>query len=227
MTLLSLAVALASGAPAPPADLCVPAPLAEPWIPAPVLPVAQEEQGGSLFSYTFVEVGASARDVDDLSGSSDDVDIYYGRASLGVFDPLYLFAGYQNQATDFQNTDSDVYSLGVGAHAPLSTLIDLTGEIAWLYNDVSSDLSTLDDSSNGYQISAGLRWMPWSWAGGGIELDGGAIWVDIDNRLASDDAGFGWGAGARLHFLRFLSIGGAYSIIEDDDQVIANVRLSF
>ncbi len=231
MTLLSLAVflAAASGTP-PPAEtqpFAATALLTEPTLPEYLPLAAQDGPQGSPFSYTFVEVGAIAMEIDDLSSSDDDVDAFYGRGQLGLFDFLYVFGEYENQSADFQNTDTDLISLGAGAHLGLAHTLDLMGEVGWLYSDVSSDLSTLDDTTNGYEVRAGLRWMLTSWEGGGLELNGGGLYVELENQLASDDERLGWEAGARLHFLKLFSVGAGYAMLEDDDQASLNARVSF
>ena len=185
--------------------------------------VGPASDDASPFSYTFVEVGATKLDVDS---ANDEADVYYLRGSLalGVF---HVVASYANQDIDFQNTSADVLTLGAGAHFSLSPQLDLTGDVSWIYNDVSSDISSYDGSDSGFIVRAGPRWMPLDWDGGGLELNGEALYVDIDNRIASDPEAWGWGAGARLHFLRLFSVGLNYSILEDDDEVSVNARVSF
>ena len=43
----------------------------------------------------------------------------------------------------------------------------------------------------------------------------------------SDDNPVFWSVGARLHFLQLLSVGLAYEMFEDDDQLLGSVRVSF
>ena len=206
-------------APPPPVD-------AEVMLPADLRLPAQDAPKQDTFSYTFIEVGASSLNPDDTSVTNDNVDSYYLRASLGL-GMFYLFGSYEDQSLDFQNTSTDLYRLGAGLHFGLTPKLDLVGEAAWLYSDMSSDISALDDTTDGFEGRAGARWMPLDWSGGGLELDGNLIYVDLENRLASDDTGTGWEAGARLHFLRLFSVGAMYSIVDSDDVVSINARLSF
>ena len=184
----------------------------------------ENEAGESVFSYTFIEIGATQFDVDE---ADEEADIYYGRASLGLFDFLYLFAGYENQSTDFEDTDTDVIRLGGGVHFGVMEKLDLVADIAWLYSDMSSDLDELDDTTNGFEIHAGGRWMPLDWDGGGLEIHGGLVYVDMENRIASDDEATGFDVGAKLHFIRMLSVGAVYTMLEDDDSIGVNARVSF
>ncbi len=196
-------------------------------VPLDAVTSVQAEGGArSLLRYTFLEVGASKLDVDAAVAGNRDVDNYYGRAQLGL-GLLHGFASYENQEIDLGNTTSDLFRLGVGAHLELTDELHAVGEIAWLFNDVSSDLAGFSDSKSGYEIKAGARWMPIDWTSGGIELDGNLVWVDLDNRLATEDRAFGWEAGARLHVFRLISVGGMYSRLEEDDLISVSARLSF
>jgi len=212
-----------------------PAPLAsEPEISLPPLnlaaltavePSAQDEgTAESLLSYTFIEIGGTQYDVDSFDETSD---VYYGRGSIGFLGFLYAFGEYQNQSSDFQNTDTDLIALGAGAHFSVSPKFDLFGELSWLYSDVSSDLSTLDDTNDGYEAAAGARFMALPWDGGGLELNGKVNYIEIDNMFGNDDSGTGWEVGARVHFLKLFSIGASYAEIEDNDEASVNARVSF
>lgn len=222
MLCLPVALALVATATSPaPSREALPS-IAEPvaFASSPIL-LADDE---SLLSYTYVEIGVAQLDVDDLD---DDVDIYFGRGSLGLFELFYVFGEYQNQSTDFEDTSTDLLELGVGAHFGLSPKLDLYAEVGWLYSDVTSDLDDLEDSENGYEVMGGARWMVLPWDRGGIELHGAVGYVDLDNRIASDEAASQWEVGARAHFLRFLSVDLTYSMLEDDDAVLGGVRFSF
>ena len=117
-------------------------------------PAADGEK--SAFSYTFLQLGYSVTDLDAID---DDAAGLTGRASLGLFDLLYVFLDYANATTDFQDSDSDSFGLGAGVHFALTPKFDLVGEAAWLSNDIASDLGTLDDSNTGWTAMAGGRFM--------------------------------------------------------------------
>ena len=196
----------------------------------PSAPVAAAQEDGNEpwdFSYTFLELGLNFYTPDaSFDDFEDEVDSWYGLASLGLFDFLYVFGGYENQDFDFEDSSTDIWTLGVGAHLDLINKLDLTGDIAWLYSDLSSDLSELDESNSGYKIRIGGRWMPIDWSRGGLEVTGGIVYRDLKNQIASDDELFGWDLGARIHFLKLFSIAGSYWTLEDDDGVLANLRVS-
>ncbi|MBL8860888.1 MAG: hypothetical protein JNK02_02665 [Planctomycetes bacterium] len=195
--------------------------LASPLAPfvAPA-PAAQEKEDWT-FSYTYVELGAARYNVDVID---EDADVFYGRASVGFLGFLYGFGQYTNQSFDFEDTSTDLIQLGVGAHFGVLPNLDLFGEIGWLYNDISSDLGDNDDT--GYSVEGGARWMPLRWGGGGLELDGSLGYLDLEG-VSDEDKPFFWELGARFHFLTSFSIGAAYQMIEDDDQVVLNARFSF
>jgi len=224
-----LACALAASALAPSSsgsDSLFDSPLAEFLAPNSVAAPAPllAPDADSILSYTYLEIGAAKTDVDDLD---DDVDIFYGRGSLNLLVWFYLFGEYSNQSTDFENTDTDLITLGAGAHFGILPNLDLVGEVGFLYNDVSSDLDELDDSDTGYRVSGGARWFAMPWASGGLELNAAVGTMKLDNNLGSDDEPLFWNFGARVHFVRFLSVGLNYEQAEDDEMIIGSVRFSF
>jgi len=186
-------------------------------------PAPREESAETWdFSYTFVELGARRFDLDQID---DTADTYYGKASLGLFDFLYAFLGYENLSTDFDNVDTDLWQLGAGVHFDVAERLDLTADIAWLRSDLSGD--SVDETSNGHQLRAGARWMPVTFASGGLELEGHGIWVDLDDSYLSDNSVLGFDIGARVHFLKFLSVGLYYEMLDKDDSAALNARFSF
>jgi hypothetical protein len=199
----------------------------EPALLATPLRVPADSSSDSPFKYTYIEIGATTLNVDDIQGSDEDVDSYYLRAQIAFLGFLYLYGGYENQSLDFQDTDTDLFRLGAGVHFNVLPKLDLVGEAGYLNSDTSSDLSNLDDTTDGFEAYAGARWMTVQWEGGGLELDGGATYVDLKNRLASHDESVGGKAGARVHFLKLFSVGADYTFWEDDDQLSANLRVSF
>jgi hypothetical protein len=183
----------------------------------------------SPFSYTYLELGVTRLDVDDLGGGglNEDVDTYYGRASLGLLGFFFGFVGYETQDADTTDLEADRIDLGVGAHFGLTPRLDLVGSVAWIYNDVSGSLGGVSGSEGGYELELGARWMPIELGvGSGLELNGSGIWVDLDNALSSNTEDVGARLGARVHFLKLASAGVDYTRFKDDDQFRLNLRLS-
>ncbi len=222
-----LALSAASGAEAPSADslsllndLAAPTPAYTSFQESSSEP-AKEPVG---FSYTYFEIGATQYNVDEID---DEADIYYGKASLGLFKFLYIFGAYENQSSDFENTDTDIIRLGAGAHFGITPKLDLVGDIAWVWADMSSDLAELDDTTDGVDVHLGARWMPIGWDRGGLEIHGGGVYVNRDKAFASDDELTGFEIGTKAHFLKMFSVGAVYTMLEDDDSAGINARVSF
>lgn len=217
---------LASAASEGSAPLPLPLPLALHVEAANLSPAPQEE--GRLqppsFSYTYVEGGMIRFEVDDID---DNVDILYLRGSLAFLDFLHVFAEYQNQEADFGNSETDLIELGVGGHFGIMPNLDLLAELSWLLSDVSSDIGALDEQTNGYKIFGGGRWMVLPWHRGGLELDGGVGYLDLEDQIASEDNTFLWELGARAHFVEIMSVGVEYSELGDDNQIAGDLRVSF
>ena len=202
--------------------------------------------GTSLLSYTFVEVGYFSTDVDAFDEATDSV---YGRASLDLFDLVYLYVEYAKEDLEdvdvasggisklasgdgpggvtFGDFSNRQFALGAGVHLPLTDMVDVVGEAAWLYSDIDSDqLSNLDDTNDGWTAFGGARWLVLPWPTGGLELNGGVRWTDLP-ALLSDDEVLSWEVGARAHFLEIASVGLRYQLQEDDNTYALNARLSF
>jgi len=195
----------------------------DPYLSAPVFAPEPLQDQGFEFSYTYIELGYGTTDVDDFDEESDTL---YGRASLGLFDILYVFLDYQNSSTDFQDTDTDLFGLGAGVHLDISERFHALGEASWLSADVSSDLANLDDSNDGWQAFAGGRYLLLPVNDGGLELNGGFRWIDIKGLYSDDETGC-WEAGARYHFGRLISLGAKYQFLEDDGFWGVDARVSF
>jgi hypothetical protein len=206
----------AAAPPAPPGELQL-------TLSAATVALAQDEDDGLFdgdnpgLSYTFIEVGATRLDLEDID---DEADTYYGLASIGLFDFLYGFLGYENQSTDFDDADTDLWSLGVGVHFGLMDKLDAVADAAWLYSDLNGD--TIDEEDSGFKVRAGGRWRPMRL----LEVEGHGVWYSIDDSLMSDDSTAGFDAGARAHFGPF-SLGLMYEMLGDDDKAGINGRLSF
>jgi len=195
------------------------APAATPTLAAPAPLRASDEH---TFSYSYLEVGATRFDVENLD---EDADTYFGEVSFDIFHLVNVFLGYENFSVDFDNLDTDIWRLGAGVHFSLGERFDLTGDVAWLFSKIDSD--TLDEDSNGTQVRVGGRFMLLDADALGLELFGRGIVINLDDSFYSDDSATGFDAGVRLHFLGSLSVAGAYTKIEDDDALGASVRLSF
>jgi hypothetical protein len=175
------------------------------------------------FSYTYAQAGYTVTDLDELD---DDAKGFAARGSLNLLHFFNLFVDYERQTTDFDDASADMYGLGVGAHLGLIPRLDFLAEVSWLYDKIDSDTIFDSDSDTGWMGYGGVRFMALPWEGGGLELDGGFRFIDIDS-LLSDGTVSAWEVGARVHVLKLLSIGAAYTFLEDDHRIGVNVRVSF
>lgn len=186
---------------------------------------ASEADGddGYDFSYTYVQAGYFSNSGDFTDGSSNAWGL---NASIGLFGFLRAFGGYTSDSASVSgggNLDTDSYFLGVGGYMSVMPRLDLVADITWIYDDLSSDtLTNLDTSNNGWSGLIGGRWLVLPVGKGGLELNGGANYVD---RVAGGQ----WGGilEARYHFLKALSVGLDYQFLEDEDRWGINARFSF
>jgi hypothetical protein len=189
--------------------------------PAPLL-FAAEDRKDSLLSYTYAELGYERTDVDVIP---DDSNAYYLKGSIGFLKFFHVVAGIERADTDFDNIHVDTYWIGGGGHFSILPQLDAVGEAVWLYNRADGD-SFSSDNDTGVSIYLGGRWMALPWDRGGLEVEGGYRWTDLD-ALASDTITTTWELGVRVHFIKFLSVGLNYAFIDDDRRTTLNVRFSF
>lgn len=186
------------------------------------LPFAGDDKGDSLLSYTYAELGVSRTDVDVID---DDLDALYLKGSFSFLKFFNVVAGAERADTDFDNIHVDTYWIGGGAHFSILPQLDVLGEMDWLYDNVNGD-SFSADSDTGVSLYLGARWMALPWDRGGLELDAGYRWTDLD-AVASETIQRAWQFGVRAHFIKFLSVGVDYAFIDDDRRATLNVRFSF
>ena len=161
----------------------------------------------------------------DAEEFDDDADTYYGEVSIEVFNILNIFLGYENASFDFDNLESDLWTLGAGVHFSVLPKLDLTGDLAWLATSLDGD--NIDEDTDEFQLRVGARWMLLHRESFGLEAFGRAVGVSRDEDIYVDDNATGFDLGLRVHFLQRFSIAGEYSELEDDDQVGLSARFSF
>lgn len=210
--------------------MAAPEPLTLPSYPAiepSLLLTPRADDDADVFSYSYIEVGATRYEVDYLD---DEADTYYGEVSLELFKFLNIFLGYENQSFDFDNLDSDIWSLGAGVHFSVAPKLDLTADLAWLVNSLDGD--TIDDDTDSFQLRAGARWMLLHSAALGLEVFGRGVALSQDENIDdidvdADNTLLGFDVGVRAHIVGRFSIAVEYSDLEDSDQVGLSARFSF
>jgi len=184
-----------------------------------LVPRADDED---VFSYSYIEVGATRFDVEELD---DEADTYYGEVSIELFKILNIFLGYENYSFDIDNLETDLFTLGAGVHFSILPKLDLTGDLAWLANSLDGD--NIDEDTDEYQARIGARWMFMHRESFGLEAFGRLVGISRDDDVYDDDNATGYDLGLRLHFAKRFSVAGEYSKIEDDDQAGLSARFSF
>lgn len=193
-----------------------------PAIGSAVTLAPRADEDDDVFSYSYIEVGATRYDVEDLD---DEADTYYGEASIELFHVLNIFLGYENSSFDFDDLETDQWTLGAGLHFSVMPKLDLTGDFAWLVNSLDGD--NIDEDTDDFQLRLGARWMVVHSEAFGLELFGRGVAVTRDEDVFDDDRATGFDAGVRAHIFSAFSVAAEYSKIEDDDQIGVSARFSF
>ena len=146
------------------------------------------------FNYTYVQATYGNVDVDNTSIDGDGVGL---GGSYGITDSLNIVGNWQT--ADFDSVaDADEWRLGLGVHAPITDLMDVTASVS--YVDASFDefgVPGLED--DGFALDVGIR----ANVMGKVEVNAGVSYVDLS--AAGDNVGFG--GGALYNFTDMFSVG--------------------
>lgn len=164
-------------------------------------------------SYTYVEASYVATEVDDLDIDGDGIGLF-GSIALGK--TFYAFASYADSDYDL-DIGSQMLELGVGAHWPLSSKVDIITAAAFI--DTNIDVAQFGGfSDEGYLLATGLRIaLDPRW-----ELHGAIEYVDIGG---TDDTSFD--IGARFYLTQHLALGADYGHNGDGDNWGVALRYDF
>jgi hypothetical protein len=112
-------------------------------------------QASDQLSYSFVEAGyAQAGEF----GSPTDFDGWAVRGSIAAGENFYFVADYINTSGSVftsDDTDIDVYDIGVGYRHSLSEKADFFADVAWSNLEFDTAFASLDD--DGYRARLGFR----------------------------------------------------------------------
>ena len=146
------------------------------------------------FSYTYVQASYGTVDIDNVSVDGDGLGL---SGSFGITDNLNIVAGYQT--ADFDSlADADRWSVGLGVHAPITDIMDVTAAVS--YVDVEFDALGLPVAEDdGFGLDVGIRANVSSL----IELTAGISYVDLSD--SGDDTGFN--GGVLFNFTDMFSLG--------------------
>ena len=146
------------------------------------------------FSYTYVQASYGTVDFDNVSVDGDGLGL---SGSFGITDNLNIVGGYQT--ADFDSlADADEWSIGLGVHAPMTDMMDITGSVS--YVDLELDaLGVPVAEDDGFGLNVGVRAKVTSL----IEINAGVSYVDLSN--SGDETGFD--AGVLFNFTDMFSLG--------------------
>jgi hypothetical protein len=197
-----------------------------PAIEPSTLLIPQDTDEEDIFSYSYIEIGATSYDAESLGDEEfdDEADAFNAELSLEIFRIFNVFLGYET--LDFDNLDVDFWTLGAGVHFSVLPKLDLTGDIAWISTALDGG-DNFDEDTSDIQARIGARWMLLLRESWGLEAFGRVTSLTRDDDIYDDDNFVGFDLGARLHFAKRFSVAGEYSAIEDDDQVGFSARFSF
>ncbi len=134
------------------------------------------------FGYTFLQASYGTVDIDNVSVDGDGLGL---SGSFGITDNLNIVGGYQT--ADFGSlADADEWSIGLGVHAPITDIMDVTAAVSYI--DVEFDaLGVPVAEDDGFGLDVGIRANLSSL----IEVTAGISYVDLSD--SGDDTGFNGG----------------------------------
>lgn len=172
-------------------------------------PLAAQADG---FSYSYLEGGFAQLDVD---GVSSKLDGYYLRGSVGFAEHFFAAADYLDASKG--GFDTQIYSVVLGGHLPLSDQIDLTGRAGYAGSEAGA--YGFNASDDGYVIGAGLRGR----VAERFELEGNVNYYDFSDSGGETVVG----VAARYHFTDQFALGAEYQHFDGADLWGLGVRWSF
>ncbi len=125
------------------------------------------------FSYSYINLGYQAVEIDLGGGFDVDGDGFAIGGSFEGGESWHIFGGYGSTSFDF-GVDLNEFAIGGGYHTPISDKVDFVGELAYVTVEVEvpGGFSTDDD---GIGVSIGLRGM----MSDVVELSGSINYVDL------------------------------------------------
>lgn len=146
------------------------------------------------FSYSYLQASYGTVDIDNVSVDGDGLGL---SGSFGITDNLNIVGGYQT--ADFDSlADADEWSIGLGVHAPITDIMDVTASVSYI--DVEFDaLGVPVAEDDGFGLDVGIRANLTSL----IEVNAGISYVDLST--GSSDTGFN--GGVLFNFTDMFSLG--------------------
>ncbi|MDO8907005.1 MAG: hypothetical protein Q7W55_00750 [Pseudohongiella sp.] len=174
----------------------------------------------TALSYNYVEGNITKGEIQGF-----DYTTYGAGLSIALGDTLFLKGTIAEGESDdavfsgvfSDNVDISAYTLGLGAHIPISSRSDFVTSISYIKNEVG--YRGFNQDADGYGIDAGVRSMLNDW----IEIQAAVNYVDGDNF----DGKFGFSSEARFYVAQSLSLSIGYAKRDEVDGITAGLRFNF
>lgn len=171
--------------------------------------------GDEGFSYSFVELGYTSTEIDDLDVDGDGLGL---RGSIEFTDMFHGFASYSDIDLDFDVSATEM-EIGAGLAHGISPNVDFVGTVSYLNLEVDlpAGFGSVDDSA--FALGAGLRGR----VGEQLELTGGLKYAEFDE--GGNDTAFN--VGARYYFTKMFALGADIGFNEDGTSWTLGGRFDF
>ncbi len=165
-------------------------------------------------NYNYIEAAYLDTEIDD--GLDVDGDGPALRGSFALNETFFVEAGYATQDFDF-GIDLDRWTVGLGAHTPLTEQVDLIGRVSYVDAEIDTNFGSADD--DGFGLGVGLRGR----VAEQFELEGGINYVDLDD--AGDDTSLA--LGGRYYLTEQFAVGAGVEFGDDVTSWHLGARLQF
>ena len=166
-------------------------------------------------SYTYIQGAYIDTEIDERNFEVDGDGVAFS-SSAALGDTFFLQADYATQEFDF-GIDLDQWAVGLGAHLPIASNVDLVGSLNYVRAEVDTNIGDLDD--DGYGVAVGLRSRLTDY----FELEGGMNYVDLND--TGDGTSFN--VGGRYYFTPAFALGVGYQVGDDVNTWTAGFRYEF
>lgn len=174
----------------------------------------------SALSYNYVEGNITKGEISDF-----DYTTYGAELSIELGDTLFVKGTIAEGESDDEvfggvfsdNVDITAYTVGLGAHLPITERTDFVTGVSYIKNEVG--FRGFDQDADGYGVDAGIR----SMVSDSVELAAAVNYVDGDEF----DGEFGFSADARFYLSERLSLSVGYTELDETDGVTAGLRFNF
>lgn len=174
----------------------------------------------SPLSYSYIEGNITKGEI-----SNFDYTTYGAELSFELGDTLFIKGSVAEGESDdgifnglFEDDiDVRIYTIGLGAHLPISERTDFVTEVSYIKNELGFRGADLD--ADGYGVDVGIR----SMLTNSIELAAAVNYIDGDDF----DGELGFSADARFYMSPRLSLSVGYSDLDEVEGITAGVRFNF